>query len=163
MVAIQTGPYNVVATFTNQTQTTYTHNGALSINPTWFYYMEANFNCPGSTPSQSDTIQNESNPLTPAILSVSANQDGHVTFSWQPSTSPQTKFYIIYAYLPNGGIVPIDTVYGRFTTSYIDSIQNPSIQSVGYTIAAGDSCVGNQPRRIQYLTASKYFFRNYRS
>lgn len=141
----KTGPYSVITTINTQSQTTFVHSGALSINPTWFYYMEANFNCPGFTPSQSDTIQNESNPLTPAILSVSANQDGNVTFSWQPSTSPQTKFYIIYAYLPNGGIVPIDTVFGRFTTSYIDSIQDPSIQSVGYTIAAGDSCVGNQP------------------
>jgi fibronectin type 3 domain-containing protein len=104
------GPYTLIATITNQAQTTYIDSGALTTNQTWFYYMEAEFNCPGFTPLQSDTIQNESNPKVPAIISASVNPDNSVTFTWAPSASPQTQYYIVYAYLPGGGVVALDTV-----------------------------------------------------
>ncbi|MBP6516768.1 MAG: gliding motility-associated C-terminal domain-containing protein [Chitinophagales bacterium] len=139
------GPYSLITTIASQAQTNFVHTNALSPNSTWFYYMEADFNCPGFTPAQSDTIQNESNPRVPQIVSVDVDSTNHVTFNWLPSESPQTKFYIVYAYLPNGGVVPIDTVYGRFNTSYYDLIEDPTQISLGYTISASDSCPGNQP------------------
>lgn len=153
------GPYSVIATITSQTQTTYTHVGAAA--QTWYYYMEADFSCGGgATILHSDTIRNESNPQTPVIIMADVDENDNVTFSWQPSTSPQTKYYIIYAVLPNGGLVPMDTVAGRNNTSYYDVIQDPTIQSVCYTVSAGDSCVGNQPSAYNtgthcsmYLTA----------
>jgi hypothetical protein len=156
----QTGPYNVIGTITTQGQTTFTHLGALGSSPTWFYYMEANFTCPGATILQSDTIQNEFNPRTPVILSTSVNPDNTVSFNWVPSTSSQTKFYIIYAFLPNGSVVPIDTVFGRTQNQYTDLIQDPSIQSVGYTIAAADSCVGNQPSAFNTSPHSTIYLAN---
>lgn len=145
------GSYSVIATVTDETQTTYTHIGAAA--QTWFYYMEANYNCgTGTTVLQSDTIRNESNPQTPVIVSADVDENDRVTFSWQPSSSPQTKYYIVYAVLPNGGLVAMDTVIGRNNTSYYDTIQDPTIQSVCYTVSAGDSCVGNQPSAFNTAT-----------
>lgn len=138
------GPYNLQATITNVTQTSYLHSGALSSNPTWFYYLEADFNCPGASVLQSDTIQNETNPQRPILNYVDVNPDGSTTIHWLPSPSPQTDFYIIYASLPNGSTQVIDTVFGRFTNSYTDVFQNANTQSLGYTISAVDSC-GNPP------------------
>lgn len=139
------GPYVLLTTVTNQAQTSYTHSAALTSNPNWYYYLEADFNCPGATVLQSDTIQNESNPKVPQIINATVNPDNSVTFNWVPSESPQSKFYIVYAYLPGGGVVPIDTVYGRNNTSYQDFLQDPTQLSIGYTVSVGDSCVGNQP------------------
>ncbi len=141
----KTGPYSLLTAINTQSQTSYTHTGALGSNPNWYYYMETDFNCPGGTTLQSDTIQNESNPKVPEIISATVNPDNSVTFNWAPSQSPQAKYYIVYAYLPGGGVVPIDTVYGRFNNSYQDFLQDPSQLSIGYTVSVGDSCVGNQP------------------
>ncbi|MFN8309587.1 MAG: gliding motility-associated C-terminal domain-containing protein [Chitinophagales bacterium] len=139
------GVYNVVGTVTNAAQTSFTINGALVLHSNWCFYMEANYNCAGAVIQQSDTICNEPNPQTPEIISASVQIDGHTLFSWKPSASPQTKAYIIYSFLPNGGVVPLDTVYGRFNTAWIDSIEDPNTQSLGYTVSAVDLCPGNQP------------------
>jgi hypothetical protein len=110
------------------------------------YYMEADFNCPGFTPAQSDTIQNESNPRVPQICERGCRLNEPCNISTGcPVNHRKPKFYIVYAYLPNGGVVPIDTVYGRFNTSYYDLIEDPTQLSLGYTISASDSCPGNQP------------------
>ncbi|MFN8277815.1 MAG: gliding motility-associated C-terminal domain-containing protein [Chitinophagales bacterium] len=139
------GTYTLVGTITNATQTSWTFNNALALHTNWCFYMEADFACAGATRLQSDTICNEPNPQTPVISQASVLPDGHTQFSWLPSTSAQTKGYIIYSYLPNGGIVPLDTVYGRLTTSWIDSLEDPTVTSLGYTISAVDLCPGNQP------------------
>ncbi|HEY0261558.1 MAG TPA: gliding motility-associated C-terminal domain-containing protein [Chitinophagales bacterium] len=139
----QNGTYTLIATITNPTQTTYTQVGAAA--QTWYYFMVANYNCPGATVLHSDTIRNESNPQVPVILSADVDSANNVTFTWAPSTSPQAKYYIVYAYTSNGSVVPLDTIAGRFNTSFYDTQQDPTIQSVCYTVSAGDSCVGNQP------------------
>lgn len=58
--------------------------------------------------------------------------------NWFPSPSPETTSYIIYRDI--GGFTPIDTVYGRFTTTYTDYLALPAAQVETYTIAARDSC-----------------------
>lgn len=137
------GPYSLLATITNSAQTTWSHTGAAS--GTWFYYMEADFNCPSALVLQSDTIQNEANPRTPEIISVSVDCDGHPLFCWKPSPSPQTRFYIVYVKLPNGNVVPIDSVDGRNNTCYHDLRQFATNDTIKYTVSAADSCSGNQP------------------
>lgn len=137
------GPFSLLATITTASQTSYVHIGAAS--GTWFYYMEADFNCPGATILQSDTIQNEANPKTPQIRNVTVTANNTVVFDWYESTSPQTKAYIVYAVLPNGNLFPIDTVYGYSNSTYTDVNQNPSSSSLSYTVAAMDLCSGNQP------------------
>jgi hypothetical protein len=68
-----------------------------------------------------------------------------VQFIWAPSTSPQTRYYVIYLITANGQPLAIDTVYGRFNTSWIDSVHNPYASSLKYTVDARDSCQFDQP------------------
>ncbi len=151
------GPYNQVAV-TNQAATSFLLTGYLAANPTWYFYMEASYNCPGATVLQSDTVNNL-NPTTPVIVNVDVTPGGDVVFNWQAGPSPQTQCYIIYYYLPNGLAVPLDTVCGYSSTSYLDTYGDPTTGSLVYTIAAVDSC-GNisaystSPHNTIYATAS---------
>lgn len=117
--------------------------GILGAGPTWYFYMEAQYNCPGATVLQSDTVNNLS-PTTPVIVSADVTGSGDAIFTWQPSPSPQTHFYIVNYYLPGSGLaVPLDTVYGRFNTSYTDlfgEFNEPTTESLFFTVAAADSC-----------------------
>ena len=133
-----TGPYNTFAV-TAQTATTFVYPNAISISPTWYFYVEASYNCPGAVVLQSDTVNNL-NPATPQIVNVDVTQTGNAVINWAPSTSPQTHGYIIYYYAQNGQIFPLDTVYGRFNTSNTDFVADPTSQSLSYTVAAFDSC-----------------------
>jgi hypothetical protein len=133
------GPFTQLAVITNQTQNTYTHTGALATSSTWYYYIVTNANCPGATQLHSDTVPNQS-PVTPEIINVDVTTGGDVIFNWQPSTSGQTHYYVVYYYLPNGNAVPIDTIIGRFNTTFTDVTGDPSAQSLVYTVAAADSC-----------------------
>jgi gliding motility-associated-like protein len=136
------GPYTTRAV-TNQAATSEVVPGILGAGPTWYFYMEAQYNCPGATVLQSDTVNNLS-PTTPVIVSADVTGSGDAIFTWQPSPSPQTHFYIIYYYLPGSGLaVPLDTVYGRFNTSYTDlfgEFNEPTTESLFFTVAAADSC-----------------------
>ncbi len=135
----QAGPYTVYPV-SSQAATSFVLNGLLATAPYWDFYMEANYNCPGATVLQSDTVNN-TNPSTPLIINVDVTPGDNVVFNWEPSPSPQAAFYIIYYYL-NGSTFPLDTVYGRFNTTYTDIKADPTVQSVAYTVAAVDSCGG---------------------
>lgn len=132
-----TGPFNQLAQITNQTQTSYVHNGALP--NTWYYYMVTDANCPGAVQLSSDTVNNL-NPAIPQIVSVSITPAGNAVITWSQSASPQTHGYVIYYYLPsNQNAIPFDTVYGLTTTTYTDMV-TPTNQIINYTVAAFDSC-----------------------
>lgn len=132
------GPYNTFAE-TNQAATSFVYLNAISISSTWYFYIEANYNCPGATVLQSDTVNNL-NPSTPQIVNVDVTQNGNAVINWIPDSSPQTQGYVIYYYAQNGSVFPFDTVYGRFNTTTTDFAADPTSQSVSYTIAAFDSC-----------------------
>jgi gliding motility-associated-like protein len=136
------GPYSLKATVTTESQTSYVDVGALGISQTWFYYMEADYTCPGLSTAQSDTVDN-SPPVIPAIVNVDVQPDGHVQFTWEVSPSPQTHKYIVYYYLNNNGNatgIPLDSTTGRNTNTYLDTKGDPTTQSLLYTVAAKDSC-----------------------
>ena len=132
------GPYNDTSV-TLSSATSIVLPNYLSVSPTWYFYMEAKYNCQGAVTLQSDTINNL-NPITPQIKNVDVTTGGDVTFNWAPSTSPQTQGYVIYYYLSNGNSFPLDTVYGRFNSTYTDVTGDPTTQSLLYTVAAFDSC-----------------------
>ena len=73
-------------------------------------------------------------------MNVTVTPNNQVIFNWLPSSSPQTVYYVLYYYLPNGQGTAFDTVYGRGNTTIIDSLKNPSNQELYYTVAAFDSC-----------------------
>lgn len=133
------GPFNQLTQITTQAQTTYVHTNALATSNTWYYYMVTNANCPGATQLSGDTVNNL-NPAIPQIINVDVTPGGDAVFNWEASSSPQTHGYVVFYYLPNGNAVPVDTVYGRFTTTYTDVNADPTTQSLVYTVAAFDSC-----------------------
>jgi hypothetical protein len=137
------GPFVRDTVITDQNATTWVDN-SINGSAAWYYYVADSFACPAATYIIPDTVQNEANPRTPGITGVSVNADGTVTFTWLPSSSPQTRYYIIYLVQPNGNHSPLDTVYGRFNTSWTDSTNDPTATTLSYTVAAGDSCAGNQ-------------------
>jgi gliding motility-associated-like protein len=110
----------------------------------WFYYVKDSFACPGASYQIADTIQNQSNPDLPLLNYVTVNPDSSITFTWHPSTSPQTRFYILYIIEPNGNNVTIDTLFGRFDTTWTSYKYSTSLSSIAFSVAAGDSCPGNQ-------------------
>ncbi len=132
------GPYNTFAVPT-QSASSFVYPNAISISATWYFYVEANYNCPGATVLQSDTVNNL-NPAIPQIANVDVTQNGNAIINWAPDSSPQTQGYVIYYYAQNGQIFPFDTVYGRFNTSVADFTADPTSQSLSYTVAAFDSC-----------------------
>jgi gliding motility-associated-like protein len=138
----QYGTYALDTTIFSQTATTWVAHEPN--NSSWYYYVKDSFNCPGATYQTSDTIKNEANPQVPVLTLVTVNPDSTITLTWQPSTSPQTTFYVIYRITPNGNKINVDTVIGRFTTTWIDSTENPYASSLEYSVAAGDSCAANQ-------------------
>ncbi len=132
------GTYNVIATISTQGQTTYTFAGANGNTTTWHFYMVSNFNCPGDTAINSDTIDNQ-DPLSPVMNFVTVSGSNSVTLNWQQGASPQTYGYIIYKVVGTVN-TPIDTIIGKSVTTYTDIGSSPSTGSVGYKIAAIDSC-----------------------
>ncbi|HLP22358.1 MAG TPA: hypothetical protein VK174_18715, partial [Chitinophagales bacterium] len=150
------GPFDSVSV-TNQAATSQLLTGYLGISPTWYFYMVAKYNCPGATVLSSDTVNNL-NPTTPTIVNVEVTANGDVIFNWEPGPSPQTQCYIIYYYLPNGLAVPLDTVCGYSSSTYLDVIGDPTTGSLVYTIAAVDSCgkisaYSTSPHNTIYATA----------
>ncbi len=137
------GPYNAPVAVTGQGTNSHLLSGYLSASPTWYFYIEAVYNCPGATVLQSDTVNNL-NPVTPEIVNVDVTPGNDAIFNWLPSASPQTNSYIVYYYLPgNGNAIPLDTVYGRYNTTYTDIagvFNDPNAQSLYFTVAAVDSC-----------------------
>ncbi|HYV93122.1 MAG TPA: gliding motility-associated C-terminal domain-containing protein [Chitinophagales bacterium] len=150
------GPYSLIDSILIQGQTSYTDNVGNGGSVTYYYYMQSNFICPGFTFAYSDTLDNLS-PVTPPINFVTVN-NGLAEINWQPSVSTEASGYIIYN-IYNQGNHPIDTIYGRFNTDYIDVNSTPGIDSEGYTIAVVDSCyntgrVNEQSQHTIYLSDS---------
>lgn len=131
------GPYTLLTSVTDFATFFYTHVGADGTSTTWYYYIQAVYDCPGFSMSVSDTLDNL-DPVAPELDYVTVVTGVNVQINWLPSPSPETTSYIIYRDI--GGFTPIDTVYGRFTTTYTDYTASPALQVETYTIAAQDSC-----------------------
>jgi len=104
-----------------------------------------------------DNFSDEIPPLTPVIDSVSVdNTNGNVIIAWNINPSADATAYVVYQFNPTlGAYEPLDTIWGRYTTSYIHTSANASAGSNTYTVAAIDSC-GNissysQPHHSMFL------------
>ncbi|MBR9921426.1 MAG: T9SS type B sorting domain-containing protein [Bacteroidetes bacterium] len=146
------GPYSLLASVSNQTQDFYVHPNPG--NDTWYYYMESDYNCPGETVLQSDTISNL--PPDPAQILTLLVSGSDVEMEWEPSSSPQVFAYVIYRLIGNN-VDPIDTVYSGST--YTDFSAEANIKSEQYYVLALDPC-GNtslflDPVNTTYLSLSQ--------
>ena len=107
----------------------------------------------------SDTLGDATKPEMPVLDSVAVNYNTGLTrLGWDASTSTDVEAYVIY--IVNGPSTPIDTVYGRFATTWTDSLRNPSTSPNPYTyrIMALDSC-GNpslitEPQSTMLITTN---------
>lgn len=127
------GPFSLIATITDPTQTVFYH--ATAGNQTWYYYMQSDYNCPGFIRLNSDTISSAPPPQVP--LRFVTVIGGQVFLRWDLSNAPQVDRYIIYRNTP-AGTIPIDTVFSDNT--YLDVSANPGSQSEIYYIIAADDC-----------------------
>ncbi|NNC94554.1 MAG: hypothetical protein HKN92_03260 [Chitinophagales bacterium] len=149
------GPFTLIDSVLNQTQTTYTDVTAPA--GTWYYYMESNYNCVGFTRRQSDTVCSQL-PAIPDIVSVSVSGNS-VIINWAESPSVQTHYYEVFI-INNGNLtnpITVDQVVGIQNTTYTDNSQNPMLESINYTVAAFDSCgfsinINTLPQRTMLLT-----------
>ena len=129
-------PFTLLATVSNQNQTTYTHVNANGNAQTWYYYLTTDLQCPTFQVGQSEILDNL-DPETPPITAVSINNNGNIVLNWEASLSPETDAYVIYQETSNG-FIAIDTVFGGVTTFEHIGVNADVNQT--YTIAAMDLC-----------------------
>jgi hypothetical protein len=92
-------------------------------------------------------------PATPVLDTVSVNGAGNAVLGWQPSSSHDTKGYVVYRYnSKTSAWVPIDTVLGINSTFFTDLTANPNAVAVSYCIAAFDSCNNISPQGAPHNT-----------
>lgn len=92
-----------------------------------------------------DLFQDNTAPATPLYDSITVEGAGQqVRMGWKPSSSADTDGYIILYYqtAPPAGYITLDTVWGRFNTTYLETLPtiDPKVKFQQYTIAAFDSC-----------------------
>jgi gliding motility-associated-like protein len=131
------GPYTLLAEVTDPNQTFYFHDDSGTAD--WHYYLESDFDCPGETVLQSDTLDNLA-PMPASLQSVSVDGD-NVIVSWAPSPSPEVVGYIVSREVQGIGTMPLDTVFNA--NSYTDTEASPTEQVETYFVEAIDAC-GNK-------------------
>jgi len=131
------GPYDFLAEVTDPNQTVYFHEDAGA--GTWYYYMESDYDCPGDSVLQSDTLDNLV-PLPGELRSVSVEGSG-VRVNWAPSPSPEVVGYILSREVAGQGTQPLDTVFDG--TTYLDTGASADEQIETYFLEAIDAC-GNK-------------------
>jgi len=93
-----------------------------------------------SVPAHKQLFKNIIPPQTPASLCASVDTVTGITFiTWQPSSSGDTEWYIIYQ-LQGSTWKPIISTLGATTTSYSYPLSDPGAKSESYRLAAEDSC-----------------------
>lgn len=110
-------------------------------------------NCRNVSRIQSDIFTDMTYPSIPVLDSVSVDYNsGNIVLGWDPSSSTDAIAYIIYYLDPGNLWIPIDTVYGRNITQWVDLINNPSNSVFNYRIAALDSCMNSSPMTVLQKT-----------
>lgn len=127
------GPYTLLTTVTNIAQTEFIN--PIPGIPLRYYYLRSQYACPGNFSAPSDTFSNR--PPDAVVISSVSVSGNNVDISWLPSTSPQTRFYIIYRSTPTG-TVPIDTVSNIF--NFTDTGADPNGKVEIYYVLAMDAC-----------------------
>ena len=103
--------------------------------------LDDQYACISSSNVDGDQFQDMLPPHSPIITYVTIDTlTGNAYIEWSPSYSQDTWAYIIVQNI-GGGWQIIDTVYGYYNTTYLNSLtSNSSSQIDMYGIAAFDSC-----------------------
>lgn len=106
--------------------------------------MENGNGCRSVSNIQGATFIDMGLPEKPAFDSVSINFEKHAVLGWAPSASKDVSGYLIYRF-ENTGFIIQDTVYGRDSTYFTDTVPSPCLESISYAIASLDSCGNRGP------------------
>jgi gliding motility-associated-like protein len=130
------GPYQILATVNNATQTRYFHNNTEGGN--WYYYMETVANCGGQSVRQSDTLDNQPPSLT-SVLTLNVVNNSTVEVRWRRNPSPEVVGYIVYKKTATG-LIPIANVNNKDTLRYLDMNATANKKNEEYQVLAIDDC-----------------------
>jgi gliding motility-associated-like protein len=101
-----------------------------------------------------DDFEDMLTPNIPNLLSAGIDTaNNQILINWNVNPQPDTYGYVIYTFDNSGFLVELDTVWGRFNTSYsysTDLTQGP----FSYSIAAFDSCY-TAAVPVTYQTSAK--------
>jgi len=108
--------------------------------------------CISSSSLDGDIFDNIIPPVNPGLDSVSVEHSTNLAIlGWQPSPSTDTKGYVIYQFSASAW-QPLDTVWGRFNTSYTNLSSQANVQVEIYAIASFDSCGTISPISSSHTT-----------
>ena len=136
------GNWNMIASVIDQTE--YSETVIVcqdSIN--YKIEVENNTGCNHVSNIKGAWFKNLDEPAKPVIDSISVNENEHIVLGWQ--AVPNASAYIIYRFeagIWNG----IDTVYGINNTFYEDTLSNPCVESLTYSVATIDTCGSSGPK-----------------
>ncbi len=110
--------------------------------------------CPFTSNIAGDQFEDMLTPNIPVIQSVGADTaTNQVRIIWNVNSRPDTYGYVIYTFDENNILYELDTVWGRFNTTYFHNI-DPAEGPYTYSVAAFDSCLtDNFP--VTYQTSAK--------
>ena len=128
------GPFTLLSRITDPAVTSFEHRAMGQ----QYYYLLADFDCPGQTQIPSDTLDNRV-PVETVLESVSV-EGSAIRIRWYPNPDPETIGYVIYR-STDRGTTPIDTVYNAL--EYVDNQADPDTAPEVYNVVALDAC-GNQ-------------------
>ena len=129
------GPYSLLGNITDPSVTFLEDpNSSNTIN---YYYITPNFDCPGTSSINSDTISNRP-PQVGEVNSVSVLNNSF-SISWDISPSPEVVEYSLFLVTDTG----LELLTVTPDLSFIDMDRDPGIRSYSYLIVAIDAC-GNR-------------------
>lgn len=103
------------------------------------------FSCSFMSNTDGEQLTDLTYPAIPIVTSVSVDPTTNdAVVEWEQSTSPDCQGYLLYSC--NGpNIAFIDTIWGNTTTSFTDILAATATGSVGYLVAAIDTCYSGTP------------------
>lgn len=119
-------------------------SGTLTLNPAFggdvfvILVNEQNCNVPASISLTSDTLDNIVPQAAPTVRNLTVEND-KATIFWEPAVNPEVAAYVIYSNVNNFN-TPIDTVLGRFNTSFTDLNSDPSNTIAVYRLRVLEFC-----------------------
>lgn len=108
-------------------------------------YLNNSEGCQSLSSIDGDLFEDLIPPDAPVISSVTVDTaSGNALVTWYPSLAPDASSYIILQNI-GGFWTIIDTVFGHYNTSYLNTDSNADLLSEFYGIAAFDSCWNGSP------------------
>ncbi len=134
----ETGPFEVLTTITDPTQTTFVDNTSDTTNPLFYFIRQS---CGGNESAPSDVVS-AGRPEPPPIISVTVLDDNSTQITFRESESADVAGYIVYRRADDGiSMLPHDTIFDASQLFYTDTKDaRPGEGPEAYKLACFDEC-----------------------